>query len=367
MTQPGRTPAPVGPEITLDDRGARLIGIPFVALAITHFSGVLGPYGPRSGLYWLGCAWFVLLSGLLWHANRYFRERLRLLYDWLDHPWRKLALLLAANVLSSVPLAAGMLVAWYRVARLPIDGSRLVGTTLVIVLSVVFVTHVYEMVDLIRQRERDLLLRERLDRARLEAELFALKSQVDPHFLYNALSSLAWLIPRDPRRAVAFAERLGEVYHYILSNRERNLVPLGEELRFAAGYADLLRLRFGDAVRLQREGAADVAALLIPPVSLQVLLENAVKHNAVREEAPLEIRLALGEDWIEVSNRRRLGPAASLSAGVGLSNLDDRYRRTVGRGVEVREEDDTFTVILPLLRSAAGGPVSEAEPRVVAR
>ena len=362
MAQPRRNPTPVGPEITLDDRRARLIGIPFVALAITHLSGILGPYGVRSGLYWVGCAWFVLLSALLWHANRYFRERLRGIYDWLDHPWRKLALLLAANVLSSVPLAAGMLVAWYRFAGLPLDAPRLAGTTLVIVLSVVFVTHVYEMVYLIRQRERDLLLRERLDRARVEAELHALKSQVDPHFLHNALNSLAWLIPHDPGRAVAFAERLGQVYLYILSNRERNLVPLSEELRFAEGYADLLQLRFGDGVRLRREGTADVAALLIPPVSLQVLLENAVKHNAVKAEAPLEIRLALGEDRIEVSNRRGSRPAESASVGMGLRNLDDRCMRTVGRGVEVREEEETFTVVLPLLRDSGDAVLSAAPP-----
>jgi hypothetical protein len=344
----------------LDDRRARLVGIPLVALAITHLSGILGPYGPTSPLYWLGCTWFVALSALLWHVNRYFRLRLGSRYDWLRNPWRKLGLLLAANVLSSVPLAATMLVAWLSFAGLPVEPPRLFGTTLATVVAVVLVTHVYEMVDLIRQRERDRLLRERLERARLEAELNALKSQVDPHFLYNALHSLAWLIPRDPARAVSFAERLGQVYLYILTNRERNLVPLEEELRFAEGYADLLHLRFGDAVRLCREGEADLSRLLIPPVSLQVLLENAVKHNAVCEESPLEIRLCLGRDRIEVKNRRGERPRPSVSAGLGLSNLDDRYRRTVGRGVEVRDEDDTFTVVLPLLSNAPSGAPANA-------
>jgi LytS/YehU family sensor histidine kinase len=287
----------------------------------------------------------------LWQANRSFLMRLRRRYDWLENPWRKGALLLSANVLSTVPLSVAMQVAWYLFAGLPVDGHGIVVTTLAIVMSVAFVTYVYEAVYLIRQRERDLLTAERLDRARLAAELHALKSQVDPHFLYNALNSLACLIPQDPRRAVAFAERLGEVYLYLLSNRERDLVPLDEELSFAEGYVDLLRLRFGDAVRLRREGEAEGAAFLIPPVSLQVLLENAVKHNAVKAEAPLEIRLAQGEDRIEVSNRRGPRTVLPASPGLGLRNLDDRCRRTVGRGLEVRDDGETFTVVLPLLRA----------------
>jgi hypothetical protein len=321
-----------------------------IGLAITHLSGVLGPHGPRSGLYWAGCAWFVLLSAILWHANRFFLVRLRRRFDWLEHPWRKLFLLLAANVLSTAPLSVLMLLAWYRLAGLRTDWHALSVTTLVVVMSVVFVTHVYETVFLIRQRERDLLAVERLERARAEAELAALKSQVDPHFLFNALTSLAFIIPRDPQRAVAFAERLGEVYSYILTNRERNLVPLREELRFAESYANLLQLRFGDAVRLRREGEADLESLLVVPVSLQVLLENAVKHNAPSAETPLVIRLTLAGDRIEVANRRWHVPATPPSFKLGLSNLDDRCRRTVGRGLEVRADEERFAVALPLQR-----------------
>ena len=221
-------------------------------------------------------------------------------------------------------------------------------TTLTIVSSVVFVTHVYETVYLIRQRERDLLTAARLDRARAEAELAVLKSHVDPHFLFNSLNSLAYLIPRDAKRAAEFAQRLGEVYLYILSNREKDLVPLADELRFALGYVGLLHLRFGDAVHLVQEGTVDATALLIPPVSLQVLLENAVKHNAARSEAPLEIRLTLGPDRIVVSNRR-LTPMGAPSLRTGLANLNARYERTVGRGVEVSADAETFAVALPLL------------------
>ena len=213
-------------------------------------------------------------------------------------------------------------------------------------------THVYETVYLIRQRERDLLSAERLERARAEAELAALKSHIDPHFLFNSLNSLAYLIPRDPSRAALFAQHLGEVYLYILSNRERDLVPLSEELRFAEGYMGLLHLRFGDAFRLVREGTVDPATVLIPPVSLQVVLENVVKHNTARTEAPLEIHLALGDDRIVVSNAPRTPGVVPPSPGTGLANLNARYERSVGRGVEVKADGATFAVALPLLAAS---------------
>jgi hypothetical protein len=344
--QPGFDPA-------LHDLGARLVGIPFVGLTITHLSGVLGPYGPTSRLYWIGCAWFVGLSAILWHANRFALVRLRAHYDWLEQPWRKAFALLAANVVLTVPLSIGMHLGWDRFAGLPVEPQAVFVTTLVITLAAVFVTHIYETAFLIRQRAQDLLAQERLERERAEAELLALKIQVDPHFLFNALTSLAFLIPREPQRAVVFAERLGQVYLYILTNRERNLVPLGEELRFAESYGELLRLRFGDSVRLLREGETDVERKLIPPVSLQVLLENAVKHNAPKPESSLTIRLLLAPDRIEVSNPRSSGATLAPSFKVGLQNLDDRCRRLVGRGLEVRTEADSFTVAVPLVEAPA--------------
>ena len=335
--------------LPLNDLRARLVGIPLFGIVIPHLGGLFGPLGPGSPVYWAGCAWFVLLSAALWHGNRFFLVQLRRRYDWLDYPSRKAGLLLGANVLFTAPLTLAAVASWYRFAGLAADWPRAAAVTLVTVICVVFVTHVYETVDLIHQRERDLLAVARLDRARLEAELFALKSQIDPHFLFNCLNGLVHLIPRDPARAAEFTERLAEVYRYILMNRERDLVPLAEELAFAEGYVGLLRLRFGDAVRLRRDIGGPVDGYLVPPVSLQVLLENAVKHNAVEPLAPLEIRIALADGRIEVGNRRSSPAPAPRSAGIGLANLDDRCRRVAGRGLEVRADPTIFTVVLPLV------------------
>ena len=337
------------PAVVLHDRGIRLVGVPLLGLAIPHLTGLLGTVGPRSLDYWIGCAWFVLLSGLVWQGNRRILVFHRRRYEWFDHPWRKVLLVLFANAFYTVPVTLAMLALWYRFLGARTDWTVVKLTTVVVVSAALFVAHVYETVYLIRQREDDLLVVARLDRARAEAELAALKSQIDPHFLFNSLNSLAYLIPREPGRAVEFTQRVCEVYQYILLNRERDLVPLAEELDFAFSYVRLLGLRFGEAVRLCREGALEAPALVVP-VSLQVLLENAVKHNAVDADHPLEIRVARYEDRIEVSNAlRRLGDSRR-SSRVGLANLDERCRLATGRPIEVRDSEGRFAVTLPLVR-----------------
>lgn len=344
--------APKPPELRVNDRRVRLLGIPALGVFIPHVSGLFGPLGPGDLRYWLGLAWFVLLSGLIWQGNRFFLLQQRRHYDWFDHPWRKVSLLLFANIFYTAPLTVVMLTTWYRLAGFPaVDWSVIELVTLSNVICVVFITHVYETVYLIQQRESDLLSVARLDRARAEAELLALKSQVDPHFLFNSLNTLAHLIPHAPEQALRFTEGLADVYRYLLSNQRRDLVPLQDELRFTRGYVELLRLRFGDALRLTGDDALSADELLVPPISLQVLVENAVKHNAFDAKAPLEVRVTPLADGLLVENALRPRLSARPSAGSGLRNLDERCRRIAGRGLEVAVGPDSFQVRLPLLRT----------------
>jgi LytS/YehU family sensor histidine kinase len=242
--------------------------------------------------------------------------------------------------------------AWYRAVGAPPDVPAIRIVTLANVICVVFITHVYETVYLIQQRESDLVSVARLDRARAEAELSALRSQVDPHFLFNSLNTLSHLIPTDPRAALRFTEGLADIYRYVLSSRHRDLVPLADELHFAEAYVGLLQLRFGDAVSLHSE-VADGASALVPAVSLQLLLENAVKHNAFDRASPLDIQVRVEGDHIRVENPRRPRAARERSPETGLQNLDERCRRITGRGIDVRREGPTFSVALPLLRTSA--------------
>src|SRR5262249_25427170 len=150
-------------------------------------------------------------------------------FDWFSNPVRKLLMLVTANVVYTAPITVLGLVAWFRIAGAPVDWRAIEVVVLTNVICVLFVTHAYETLFLIRERESDMTRVERLQRLRAQAELAALKAQVDPHFLFNSLNTLGHLITRDAERAREFCDALAQVYRYVLDSRHRNLATLGDE------------------------------------------------------------------------------------------------------------------------------------------
>jgi len=346
QSEPGRQSS----EAVIDDRVVRGVGIPTFGLFISHFVGLYGPYGPGTLIHWVGAVWFVLLSAVIWHANRWLLFRQREHVDWFGHRLAKIFLLLVGVVFGTIPPTVAMLSVWYSVALGAVDWNAVRTVTLVNVVCVLFVTHVYETVFLIKARETDLVEYERLTRARAEAELAALKAQVDPHFLFNALNTLGYLIDEDPGRARRFNEALARVYRYILSSQKRHLVLLSEEMGFFEDYAALLRLRFWGAIDIDREdGQQHLDRWLLPPISIQLLLENAVKHNEFSRSSPLMVRIEVGRGEVIVENTMRPSQGKEVSAGVGLRNLAERYRLASHRDIEVSSGSGSFRVRLPLL------------------
>lgn len=335
-----------------DDRLLMAIGVLGFGISIPLLSGLYGALGPASSRFWLGFAWFIALAAAIWLGNRWLLFKQRQHFDWFSDPWRKLVMLVSANVLFTAPLTALALWAWYLIAQASVDWRTIEIVTLTNVICVVFVTHAYETVFLIRERESDLMRVERLERLRAQAELDGLKAQIDPHFLFNSLNTLGHLIVRDTAAARAFCDTLAEVYRYVLACRERDTVPLAEELEMLRAYHHLLVLRFGNGVVLQidRE-VAQAAQRRVPPLALQTLLENAVKHNQVGEAQPLVVHMRLADDpaapGIEVINEVLARRSVRASSGVGLRNLDERCRWLSGQGLVVDRSGGRFRVVVP--------------------
>lgn len=181
------------------------------------------------------------------------------------------------------------------------------------------------------------------------AKFETLKSQIDPHFLFNSLNVLTSLIGENPYQAEKFTTKLSKVYRYVLEQRNKELVPIQEELLFAKTYMELLQMRFEDAVKFTIPTTLNNPELKIVPLSLQLLLENAVKHNVVSSNKPLEIKIYEEEGFLQVQNNINPKEAIGKSTKVGLRNIADRYGLITKRNVQITKNNKTFTVSLPLL------------------
>lgn len=192
--------------------------------------------------------------------------------------------------------------------------------------------------------------KEQLRISNLQSQLEVLKQQVNPHFLFNALNSLSALIAEDPKQAEAFVDKLSGVYRYVLRANEQPLTTLGAELQFLDAYYHLLKTRYGDGLFLSVTVDAAHQASQLPPLTLQLLVENAVKHNVVSSKRPLHIHIASpSQPELLVSNTLQRKQSRVLSNGVGLSNILAKYQLLDLPAPVVTQTQDAFIVRLPLL------------------
>jgi hypothetical protein len=339
-------------DVKLNDMLIRLIGIPLFGVIIPNVSGLFGNLTVNDTKYWLGYVYFIVLAMLVWQGNRYLLFRTRKRFTWFDKPIEKLILILLNNVFYTSPLTVAWLCMWYQIAGFQkVNWDAIQVVVLINVICVLFVTHVYETVFMVKEQQGELLKNAELSRAKAEAELAALKNQVDPHFMFNSLNSLSYLISTDQKKASLFTENLAEVYRYILSQKEQTLVLLEDELDFTHKYTELLHLRFGQALHFKKHfNGTSEKSFLIPPTSVFVALENAVKHNEISEQYPLQVDIDLKDDHLIISNRVREKRNLQHSSKIGLKNLDERFKLATGKNIKSGKNDQMlFRVELPLI------------------
>ncbi len=219
-----------------------------------------------------------------------------------------------------------------------------------VVALVIAITHIYETVFLLRDWESDRLRSARLEHARLQIELESLGREVDPHFLFNNLNALAHLIECRSESALWFIRTLSATYQYVLDCRGRTLVRLGEELEALERHRALAEIRYGGDVRLDVQvQPAEADRLLLPPVSLAELFQNALKHNTVTADNPLVIRVRNEGETLIVENTLRSRLGSALGTRIGLTNMRERFRLATGRRMVWGPEGDRFIVRLPLV------------------
>lgn len=341
-------------EFKVNDVGFRLILIPFFGTVIPLLTGMINGQNFTNWQIKFSFLYTISMAFIIWEGNRYLHFSLRSYFDWINKPVQKIAVLVLSITFYTVPVSILLLVGWYKIfTNGPVNWNIITNTTLIIQVAVIFITHVYETVFLVKESESEMIRNEQLERARVEAELEALKNQIDPHFIFNSLNTLSYLIEDNPARAKQFNDNLADVYRYILQNKARGLVLLREEIEFLQSYFLLLRIRFEEAVQMNLTiTEEEMDQYLIPPISLQVLAENAIKHNEFSESTPLLFEIELKNDELIVHNGVRKKTLRKASSKIGLHNLQERYKLTTNREIVVKEEEKDFTVRLPVLKIA---------------
>lgn len=226
-----------------------------------------------------------------------------------------------------------------------------IGNLSFALLLTLLVSIAYEMAYFLKKWRESILEVERYRHANILSQFENLKNQVNPHFLFNSLNTLSSLIEEDAHKAGEFVQHMAKVYRYGLLNSERDLVSLQEELQFIESYNYLLKCRFGEKIRFELQIAEAAKEKMLPPLSLQLLLENAVKHNIISSAKPLMITARAKDTEICIENNLQRKDSVEPSTGIGLKNISLRYRHLSDRQPVIHPEGETFRVCLPLLEN----------------
>jgi hypothetical protein len=224
-----------------------------------------------------------------------------------------------------------------------------VGYYLNTLILAVFISGIFYAVFYYKHRQETKVKQQKIIAGTASAQFDALKNQLDPHFLFNSLNVLTSLIEEDPQKAQGFTTSLSKVYRYVLEQKNKELVPVDEEFAFARTYVRLLKMRFEEGIHFEiPERSADPEARIVP-LSLQLLLENAVKHNVVTPQRPLHIRVTEEAGYVVVTNNLQEKQVISKSSGVGLQNILQRYSLLTERQLKIEKDETRFRVAVPML------------------
>lgn len=312
----------------------------------------LANYDPKmSGMAAYKIALSALATALLWVGNSSVTDILSDRYSWIKTPVFRLFITLLAT------LAITLIVWWFIVAiwDAPISGfdafrafrnfslSRFLPTLFITLFISIFM-HGRSFLLEWRQAAGEA---ERLKKEQISARYETLKNQVNPHFLFNSLNVLTELVHKDADQAERFIRQLSAVYRYILDSRDRETVTIEEEIQQLESYFFLLKIRFGDSFNSK----IDVQSLdrNIAPLTLQMLVENAVKHNEVSKSKPLFVEIREEQQHLIVENNLQIKQNVSDSSGVGLPNIQARYRFLTDQLVETEQNTTHFRVKIPLI------------------
>jgi sensor histidine kinase YesM len=301
-----------------------------------------------TGFFFFIVALFTFLTWvILWKGNSLITRYISCKISWMEFPTKRLIVGVITTIGFTVLAMAVLMESFQYLFEINFGDSYMTTMYLTIVITIIvsLVLHAREFFLSLRKATVNA---DRLEKENITAKYESLKNQVNPHFLFNSFNALSNLVYEDPDKAVKFIKQLSEVYRYVLDTREKEVMPLNEEMKFLQSYIYLQQIRFGD--KLKFDISLNGANGFVAPLALQMLIENAIKHNVVSDDDPLTISLNTEGNFVIVKNNLQLkGVLGEPSAGVGLENIIKRYEFLSNVPVAIIKSGESFTVKLPLL------------------
>lgn len=294
----------------------------------------------------------ILLGVVSWYMHYQYTEMIRHKFPLLNQTKKRVFFIVLIFLVVMTPSVLLILFLYdkcaildYQLNKEDIKMSLLLG----FIVNIIFET-LWEVIYIINKYKENLAENEVLEQMSISQEFENLKGQVNPHFLFNCFNTLSSLISEDRNEAEKFLDELSKVYRYLLKNNEEGMATLESELKFIQSYYRLLKTRHGEALQLQTEIDKKYSAYLLPSLSLQLLVENAVKHNVVSRQHPLMIEIfTTTANQLVVNNNLQCKLKKETSTHIGLKNIAMKYKLLQQNGFQVVEGDKNYMVVLPLI------------------
>ena len=334
----------------VSDKKLRLFGIPILAVIMSLFVG--RDAWEMGGLNILWAVFKALIyTFTIWEGNCRIMKYLFTLYPDIQQTTRRILTEVLCVFLYTLVANWGVTVVIdFIVEGHLVDENQ---SLLLHVTSALFPTAlllcIYECMYFFNAWKANIERTEAIARTNVQTQFEALKKQLDPHFLFNCMNTLASLIDVENEEAQRYLARLSDVYRYVLDTREQATITIEEELRFLDAYIYLNEVRFRENLRVNRELDQGIYQHRLPSLSLQLLVENAIKHNIVSREHPLTIRIYKEGEFLVVENNKQLKKTLQRSTRLGLQNIVKRYKLLTEHPVHINESDHLFKVQIPIL------------------
>jgi len=285
------------------------------------------------------------------YSSSYISAKLDPVLSWLHQPVKKFLLHfftlgLFSFIISAIVFYVFVLLLFGRGEWL--SWSSVLSQAKLPALISIIISAIFTSVAFLQNWKSEAVRAERLEKEKIASQYESLRNQVNPHFLFNSLNALSELVYENQELAVKYIRQLSQVYRYVLDSRNHEVVPVHEELTFLESFIFLQKIRFGENMKVT-VSISDQVNKFILPLSMQLLFENAVKHNIISSEEPLEISIYEEDDYLILKNRLNKKKSTGEGSGIGLENIIMRYKYLTEKPVLVKEEKGYFMVKVPLL------------------